>query len=65
MRICLFAALAALPLLAISACQSDKGPAQTAGEKLDNAGTKVRDTLDPPRGPAENLGRKLDRATGQ
>lgn len=58
-------ALAALPILALlglAACQNDgSGQNQTLGQKLDNAGTQVRDTVDPPRGPAEKLGRSIDR----
>ena len=40
-----------------------KGAAERAGEKVDKAGQKVRDAVDPPKGPAEKLGRKIDRAT--
>ncbi len=40
-----------------------QGPAEHAGEKLDRAGEKVKDAIDPP-GPAEKAGRKIDRATG-
>jgi len=47
----------------IAACEQHKGPAQKAGEKLDKAGDKVSDTLDP-KGPVEKAGRKIDRATG-
>ncbi len=58
------AALAALALGAttLGACEK-KGPAEKAGEKIDKAGEKIRDAVDPPKGPAEKLGRKVDRAT--
>lgn len=39
-----------------------KGPAEKAGEKIDRAGEKVRDTFDP-AGPGEKAGRAVDRAT--
>jgi hypothetical protein len=53
-----------LPLMggALVACD-DKGPAEKAGEKLDDAGQKVKDAIDPP-GPAEKAGRSIDKATG-
>jgi hypothetical protein len=38
-----------------------KGPAQRAGEKIDNAADALRDTVDPP-GPAQKAGRAVDRA---
>ena len=46
-----------------SACTEDKGPAQKAGQKLDNAADKVSDTVNP-KGPVEKAGRAVDRATG-
>ncbi len=57
------AALTALALGATTlvACEK-KGPAEKAGEKIDKAGEKVRDAVDPPKGPVEKLGRKVDRA---
>ncbi len=39
----------------------EKGPAEKAGEKVDNAMDKVEDKLDP-KGPAEKAGRKIDKA---
>jgi predicted small lipoprotein YifL len=54
------AALATLAL-ALTGCP-DKGPAQKAGEKIDNAKDKISDTVDP-KGPAEKAGRAIDRAT--
>jgi ABC-type Fe2+-enterobactin transport system substrate-binding protein len=49
-----------LPLVG-AGCQ--EGPAEQAGEKVDQAAREVRDTVDPPSGPAEAVGRKLDDAT--
>jgi len=43
----------------------EKGPAERAGESVDNAARKARDTVNPPSGPAESAGRKLDDATGR
>ncbi len=53
-----------LPLMggALAACD-DKGPAEKAGEKLDDAGQSVKDAINPP-GPAEKAGRDIDKATG-
>jgi hypothetical protein len=41
-----------------------KGPAEKAGEKVDDAVQKMKDTVDPP-GPAEKAGRKVDKALDQ
>jgi len=40
-----------------------KGPAETAGAKVDEAVQKAKDKIDPP-GPAEKAGRKVDEALG-
>ena len=54
--------LSALALLVpLAAC--NEGPAERAGRRIDNAGSAIRDAVDPPRGPAERLGRDIDRAT--
>jgi formylmethanofuran:tetrahydromethanopterin formyltransferase len=55
------------PLLAgalffMTGCQ--EGPAERAGERVDNAAREVRDTVNPPQGPVEAAGRKIDDATG-
>jgi len=42
-------------------CQ--QGPAERAGERVDNAARDVRDTVNPPSGPVEAAGRKIDDAT--
>ena len=40
-----------------------KGPAERAGESLDNAGKDLKDAVNP-KGPGEKLGEKVDQATG-
>ena len=53
-----------LPLAFIATgCDDKKGPAEQTGEKLDNAGQKVKDAIDPP-GPLEKAGRSVDKAVG-
>jgi hypothetical protein len=42
-------------------CVEKKGPAQSAGERLDRTVENMKDAVDPP-GPAEKAGRKVDRA---
>jgi hypothetical protein len=61
MRKLFFQVLSALVLMVpLVACQ--EGPAERAGRSIDNAGSAVRDAVDPPRGPVERLGRDVDRA---
>ncbi|MBY0278598.1 hypothetical protein K2Z84_24970 [Candidatus Binatia bacterium] len=55
--------LAALAMAAtLTACPEKKGPAEKAGEAVDNAGEKLKDAVTPD-GPAEKLGEKIDKAT--
>jgi hypothetical protein len=42
-------------------CESEKGPAQKAGESVDKAVQDVKDAVNPP-GPAERAGRAADKA---
>lgn len=56
----LAAALAAVMWANVSGCQ-EKGPAEKAGEKIDEAAEKIGDALDP-KGPAEKAGEKIDDA---
>jgi hypothetical protein len=42
----------------------EKGPAQRAGENIDNAGKDLKNSLDP-RGPGEKAGEKVDKALGK
>ena len=39
----------------------EKGPAEKAGEKLDEAADKIGDAINP-KGPAEKVGEKIDDA---
>lgn len=55
------AVMTAMLLTPLAACR-EKGPAERAGEKIDDAKDKVEDALDP-KGPAEKAGRAIDRAT--
>lgn len=50
-----------LPIMGALAACDDKGPAEKAGEKIDNAAQSMKDTIDPP-GPAEKAGRSIDDA---
>ena len=40
-------------------CESEKGPAEKAGENVDRAARDVKDTISPP-GPVEKAGRAVD-----
>ena len=48
------------PVSLLTGCVQ-KGPAQRAGEHIDNAVQEMQDAVDPP-GPAQKAGRSLDRA---
>ena len=49
-------------VLALGAgCDSEKGPAEKAGEKVDQAAQNVKDAVSPP-GPGEKAGRAADKA---
>lgn len=54
--------LASLPaiVLGLGACE-DKGPAESAGQKIDQSVEKAKEAIDP-QGPAERGGEKIDRA---
>ena len=39
----------------------EEGPAEQAGEKIDDAVERMKDAVDP-KGPAEKAGEKIDRA---
>lgn len=56
----LVVSLSLLISLGLAACER-KGPAQKAGEKIDNAAQQVKDAVTP-AGPAEKAGRKVDNA---
>ena len=42
-------------------CEAEKGPAEKAGENVDKAVQKAKDTVSPP-GPGEKAGRAVDKA---
>jgi hypothetical protein len=46
----------------LTACPEKKGPAEKAGEAIDDAADEMKDAVTPD-GPAEKLGEKLDDAT--
>jgi len=54
--------LASLPalVLGLGACE-DKGPAESAGQAIDQSVEKAKEAIDP-QGPAERAGEKIDRA---
>jgi hypothetical protein len=54
--------LASLPaiVLGLGACE-DKGPAESAGENIDQAVEKAKEAVDP-QGPAERAGENIDEA---
>ncbi len=52
-----------LPLMGALAACDDKGPAEKAGEKVDNAVENMKDAVNL-KGPAEKAGEKIDDATG-
>jgi predicted small lipoprotein YifL len=64
MRKPLIVAACAAMLAGLAACHQE-GPAEKAGQSLDQAGQKVQDTLNPPQGPAQKAGRSIDRALGE
>jgi hypothetical protein len=48
-------AASAVAIMLCTACCEKKGPTETAGQKIDNAGQAVHDAIDPP-GPPQRLG---------
>jgi hypothetical protein len=54
--------LASLPaiVLGLGACE-DKGPAESAGQNIDQAVERAKEAVDP-QGPAERVGEKVDEA---
>jgi hypothetical protein len=59
MRVLIVVALLVLTA-PLGACRK-KGPAEKAGEKVDETVEKIGDALDP-KGPAEKAGRAVDKA---
>ncbi|MGJ8642923.1 MAG: hypothetical protein ACSHX9_05905 [Luteolibacter sp.] len=59
MKIPVIAALAVVPFLGfVTSCEKEE-PAETTGEKIDEAVEEVKDTVDPD-GPMEEAGEKVD-----
>ena len=64
MKIPTLAIAAIIPCLAfVSSCRQ-KGPAEKAGEKMDDAIEDVKDAVNP-KGPVEKAGEKVDEALGK
>lgn len=57
--------LSALACLALAGC-SEKGPAEQAGEKVDQAVEQANDAIEDAgqQGPAEEAGQQIDKAMG-
>lgn len=49
------------PLVGLNVGCDSQGPAERAGERIDNAAENVKDAVDP-RGPAEKAGAAVDNA---
>lgn len=56
-------ALCLFPVVASVVSCKEKGPAEKAGEGVDQAIEDVKDAVDP-KGPVEKVGEKIDEATG-
>lgn len=63
MKIPVIAIVALVPLLGFLASCEKKGPAEKAGENIDEAIEDVKDAVDP-KGPIEKAGEKVDEALG-
>lgn len=63
MKVTLFLPLFLLPFMTSLTSCKEKGPAESTGERIDNAAEKIKDAVDP-KGPAEKAGEKLDNAIG-
>jgi len=62
-HLALASAFAVMGAGSFAGCE-EKGPAQKAGEGVDNAAKDLKNSVDP-RGPAEKIGDKIDNATGK
>lgn len=63
LRKTLFGIALILPLAGGLAACDEPGPAEQAGEAIDDAAESIRDAFDEP-GPAEEAGREIDDALG-
>jgi uncharacterized protein YgiB involved in biofilm formation len=60
-RVLTLAAILAAGTFTLIGCTEKKGPAEKAGEKVDETVDKMKDAVDP-KGPAEKAGEKIDKA---
>ena len=58
------AILAVIPFLGFVTSCKEKGPAEKAGESIDEAIEDVKDAVDP-KSPVEKAGEKIDEALGK
>lgn len=63
MKVTTLIALCLFPVVACVVSCKEKGPAEKAGESIDNAAENVKDAVNP-KGPVEKAGEKIDDATG-
>jgi hypothetical protein len=64
MKLSLLMALCLLPITASLVSCKPKGPAEKAGESVDEAIEDVKDAVNP-KGPVEKAGEKVDEALGK
>lgn len=64
MKKLLILSLCSISILAVATSCRKKGPAEKAGEKMDEAIENVKDSIDP-KGPIEKVGEKIDDALGE
>lgn len=63
MKKLLILSVCAISIVAFVSCKK-KGPAEKAGEKMDEAIENVKDSINP-KGPVEKVGEKIDDALGE
>ncbi len=63
MKSSLLLSLLVVPLAVLVASCKEKGPAERAGESVDEAIEDVKDAVDP-KGPGEKAGEKVDEVLG-
>lgn len=63
MKKLLILTVCSMSVIAFVSCKK-KGPAEKAGEKMDEAIENVKDSIDP-KGPVEKVGEKIDNALGE
>jgi hypothetical protein len=63
MKRSLLLSLILFPLVALAVSCKPKGPAEKAGEKMDEAIEDVKDVVNP-KGPVEKAGEKVDEVLG-